>query len=102
MTHDEIQPGAYFAATGVALQNQFSPLEKERRLRSMFLGSELLQPAIEVFRYRQIHGHTEWYQGGTSPDHEQVLATPDQPERTGNEQPHKPSHSRRRAHQPRP
>jgi hypothetical protein len=58
MSHHEIQSRTDFVAARVALQNQLSPLKQEGRLGSVFLGSELLQPAIEVLWYTQIHSHT--------------------------------------------
>ena len=57
MTHDKIKTCADFTSARVALQNQLCALQQKRGLRCMFLGSQLLQPPIEVFRDTEIHSH---------------------------------------------
>lgn len=65
MTHNKIKPLADFTSARVALQNQLCTLQQKRGLGRMFLGSQLLQPPIEVFRNTKIHSHPQWYQSGT-------------------------------------
>jgi hypothetical protein len=57
MTHNKIKTCADFTSARVALQNQLGPLQQKRGLRRMFLGSQLLQPPIEVFRDTENHSH---------------------------------------------
>lgn len=57
MTQNKIKPLADFTPTRVALQNQLCPLQQKRRLGRVFLGSQLIQPPIEVFRDTEIHSH---------------------------------------------
>lgn len=58
MTHNKIKTCADFTSPRVALQNQLCPLQQKRGLRRVFLGSQLLQPSIEVLRNTKIHSHT--------------------------------------------
>jgi hypothetical protein len=58
MTHNEIEALADFTPARVALQNQLCALQQQRGLGRVFLGSQLLQPPIEVFRDAEIHSHT--------------------------------------------
>src|SRR4029453_4553293 len=57
MTHHKIEALADFTSARVALQNQLCALQQKRRLGRVFLGSQLLQPPIEVFRDTEIHSH---------------------------------------------
>jgi hypothetical protein len=57
MTHNKIKTCADFTSARVALQNQLCALQQKRGLGRMFLGSQLLQPPIEVFRDTEIHSH---------------------------------------------
>jgi hypothetical protein len=57
MTHNEIEALTDFAPARVALQNQLCALQQKRGLGRVFLGSQLLQPPIEVFRDTEIHSH---------------------------------------------
>ena len=57
MTHNKIKTCADFTSARVSLQNQLCALQQKRGLRCMFLGSQLLQPPIEVFRDTEIHSH---------------------------------------------
>lgn len=58
MAQDEIEALADLASAGMPLQNQLGPLQQERGFGRVFLGGQLLQSSIEVFRYPQIHSHT--------------------------------------------
>ena len=58
MAHDEIQARADLTAAPVTLQHKLGTLEQQRRLRSVFLGRELLQPPVQIFGYTQIHRHS--------------------------------------------
>ncbi len=57
MTRDKIKTCADFTSARVALQNQLCTLQQKRRLGGVFLGSQLLQPPIEVFGDAEIHSH---------------------------------------------
>lgn len=57
MTHNKIKPSADLTPPRMALQNQFCPLQQKRGLGRVFLGGQLLQPPIEVFRDTEIHSH---------------------------------------------
>lgn len=58
MTHNKIEALTDFTPSRVALQNQLGALQQKRGLGRMFLGSQLLQPPIEVLRDTEIHSHT--------------------------------------------
>lgn len=57
MIHNKIEALADLMPPRMALQNQLCPLQLKRRLGRVFLGSQLLQPSIEIFRSREIHSH---------------------------------------------
>lgn len=57
MANQEIQTLANITGPQVTLEHKLCTLEQQRRLRGMFLGSQLVQTPIQVFRYTQIHGH---------------------------------------------
>lgn len=57
MTHNKIKTLTDFTPARVALKNQLCTLQQKRRLGGVFLGSQLLQPPIEVFRDTKIHSH---------------------------------------------
>lgn len=65
MTHNKIKALTDFTPARVALQNQLGSLQQKRGLGRMFLGSQLIQPPIEVYRDAEIHSHALWYQYGT-------------------------------------
>lgn len=58
MAHDEIQTLADLTAAPVTLQHKLCTLKEQRRLGSMFLGSQLVQTPVQLFRNTQIHSHT--------------------------------------------
>ena len=57
MAHNKIKTCADFTPARVALQNQLCALQQKRGLGRVFLGSQLLQTPIEVFRDTEIHSH---------------------------------------------
>ena len=67
MTHNKIKALADFAPARVALQNQLCALQQKRGLGRVFLGGQLLQPPIEVFRDTEIQAMSLWYRNGTRP-----------------------------------
>jgi hypothetical protein len=62
MAHDEIKARSNLSPAHVALQDNLGTLQEQPRLGGMFLGCELLQPTIEVFRDAEIHGHAPMVQ----------------------------------------
>ncbi len=65
MAHDEVRPRVDVAAAVVALEDEFGALQQQRRLGGVLFRGNLLQAAVKVFGYTQIHGHASWYQTGT-------------------------------------
>jgi hypothetical protein len=57
MTHNKIEALTDFTPARVTLQNQLCALQQKRGLGRVFLGSQLLQPPIKVFRDTEIHSH---------------------------------------------
>ena len=57
MAHNEIKALADFPSARMPLQDQLGPLQQERGLGRVFLGGQLFQSSIEVFRDAQIHSH---------------------------------------------
>ncbi|MNI92420.1 hypothetical protein D3C73_1502140 [compost metagenome] len=57
MAHNEIKARTNLTPARVALQDKLGTLQEQRRLGGMFLGRELLEPTIEVFRDTEIHCH---------------------------------------------